>query len=326
MKYRSVKILLCVLILSTLFSFAAKHKSGKALTPVMWQDPGDIASRDLFYGPGSPDRAPREPFAFIKEDLNGTNPKFTVADGKGVKWKVKLGVEARPEIAASRLVWAAGYFTHEYYLVPRLQVRNMPRSLKRGQELVAQDGIMLNARLKRGEEDAPKVNTWNWGSNPFKHTREFNGLRIMMALLNNLDLKDANNGIYRDKTRDIYMVNDLGCSFSARVWPYNMKGNLSSYKKYPFIRKIAPKHVDVNIPTGPEVTDPLRLGWALARVSSRWFGRNIPRSDAAWLGGILAQLSPQQIQDAFRAAGFSSDEADGFINELLKRIDQLKQL
>ena len=34
---------------------------------------------------------------------------LVVRDAKGVKWSVKLGIEARPEVAASRLVWAVGY-------------------------------------------------------------------------------------------------------------------------------------------------------------------------------------------------------------------------
>ncbi len=31
---------------------------------------------------------------------------------------------------------------------------------------------------------------------PFEDTREWNGLRVMMALMNNWDLKDENNAIY----------------------------------------------------------------------------------------------------------------------------------
>ncbi len=63
-------------------------------------------------------------FKFVKEDLCGTNPKFIVADQSGVKWKIKLGAEAKPEVAAPRLVWAAGYFTPEDYYLPLLRDRN----------------------------------------------------------------------------------------------------------------------------------------------------------------------------------------------------------
>jgi hypothetical protein len=62
----------------------------------------------LFYGSGGKDLEPRGPFTFVKEDLDGSNPKFVATAENGVKWKVKLGAEARPETAASRLVWAVG--------------------------------------------------------------------------------------------------------------------------------------------------------------------------------------------------------------------------
>src|SRR3974377_1492498 len=77
-------------------------------TPALWREPADIASRDLFYGPGGKEHAPRGTFTFVEEDAAGTNPKFDVVDGDGVKWRVKLGAEARPETAASRFVWGAG--------------------------------------------------------------------------------------------------------------------------------------------------------------------------------------------------------------------------
>ena len=80
------------------------------LPAVLWRDPGDIATRNLFYGPGGAKDQPQGPYTFIKEDLDGSNPKFVVKDSNGVKWKVKLGLEARPETVATRLVWAVGYF------------------------------------------------------------------------------------------------------------------------------------------------------------------------------------------------------------------------
>ena len=67
----------------------------------------------------------------------------------GVKWRVKLGPEAQPETAATRLAWGVGYFTDEDYLVPYLRVLEMPAKLHRGQSLIAPGGYMLNARLER---------------------------------------------------------------------------------------------------------------------------------------------------------------------------------
>ena len=47
---------------------------------VVWQDPGNIASRDLYYGPGGEKHQPVGPFTFEKEDLDGSNPKFVAHD------------------------------------------------------------------------------------------------------------------------------------------------------------------------------------------------------------------------------------------------------
>ena len=94
--------------------------------PVLWRDPVDIASRNLLYGPGGKSHEPQGTFTFDKEDMQGSNPKFDVVDQDGVKWKVKLGDEARPETVASRLIWAVGYFANEDYFVPVLKVQKMP--------------------------------------------------------------------------------------------------------------------------------------------------------------------------------------------------------
>src|ERR1700693_2901653 len=63
---------------------------------VLWRDPVDIGSRNLFYGPGGEKDQPHGPFTFIEEDLHGTNPKYIVRDRDQVKWTVKLGIEGRP--------------------------------------------------------------------------------------------------------------------------------------------------------------------------------------------------------------------------------------
>jgi len=150
---------------------------------VLWRNPTDITSRNLFYGPGGKEHEPRGTFTFTKEDLDGTSPKFFVRDQDGVKWKVKLGSEARPETVASRLTWAVGYFANEDYFVEKLQVENLPPRLHRGQKFVASDGSVPNVRLKRYLKDDEKTGIWQWSQSPFTGTRELNGLRVLMALV-----------------------------------------------------------------------------------------------------------------------------------------------
>src|SRR5437763_12630252 len=86
-------------------------------TPLLWREPTDLSSRNLFYGPGGRDHQPGNTLIFEKEDLQGSSPKFAVKDEQGVKWTIKLGPEARPETVASRLVWAVGYFANEDYFL-----------------------------------------------------------------------------------------------------------------------------------------------------------------------------------------------------------------
>ena len=297
-------------------------------TPHFWSQPEDIGSRDLFYGPGGPGHQPQGPYTFVKEDLDGSNPKFVVRDRAGVKWKVKLGVEARPETAATRLLWAVGYYANEDYFLPELNVESMPARLHRGQKLVEPDGSMRNVRLKR--EDEKKAGNWEWRQDPFSGTREWNGLRVMMAVINNWDLKDSNNAVYQDSgSGSIYMISDLGASFGTdeAAWPLRKaKGNLESYSRSKFIRREDANTVDFYLPGRPRFVWLVRPGEYVRRLHLRWIGRNIPRADARWIGDLLSHLSDRQIHDAFRSAGYSAQEIDGFSKIIERRIAMLNEL
>ena len=160
---------------------------------ILWREP-DIESRNLYYGPGGKAHEPHGDLTFLKEDTTAASPKFEAVDDEGIHWKVKLGIEAKPETAASRLVWATGYFANEDYFVREVHVRNLPH-LHRGGRYVTAGGIVHDVRLKRHSPDEKKLGIWQWGSNPFHGGREWNGLRALMALINNWDLKDVNNAI-----------------------------------------------------------------------------------------------------------------------------------
>lgn len=279
-----------------------REKIGSA-PAVLWREPTDIQSRDLFYGCGSKERAPSGKLKFIGEKLNGVNPKFDVHDRQDVKWGVKLGVEAKPEVAASHLVWAAGYFTNEDYYLPELNVRGLP-PLSRGQNLIKQ-GRIYGVRMKRHNKGEKKIGYWKWNANPFAGTRELNGLKVMMELINNTDLKPEHLVIYDIRgTEQRYFVTDLGGSFGrAGAHFYNRsKGLLADYQSYPLIRKAGPEYLDF------------------------WYFKHIPRADAKWIGEILAQLSDDQIRDAFRAAGFPAEDIEGFTAKVRDKIKELTSL
>ena len=295
----------------------------------LWAAPVDISSRNLLYGPGGKKHQPGKTFTFLKEDLHGTNPKFDVRDENGVRWKAKLGVESQPETVASRLLWAVGYHADEDYFLDTLQMRGVPEHLHRGHDLVASDGTVHHLRLKRDEKDRKKVGSWSWRNGPFSGTREWNGLRVLMALIDNWDLKDENNAIYEEHGKRIYEVSDLGASFGTTgvlVSKIMAKGNLGSFETSKFITKRTPEYVDFGTPSLPSplyVFNPWQYG---RRARLRWVGRHIDRADVRWIGQLLGQLSTSQLRDAFRAAGYSQADVTAFVQALQTRIDQLKAL
>jgi hypothetical protein len=298
---------------------------------LLWKDPGDIRGKDLFNGPGGEKHRPELPLKFLKEDSHGHNSKFDAKDANGTKWKVKLGIEAQTEVVATRLLWAIGYFTNENYFVRDVQVEGLPAHLRRGQGHVISPGRLDYARLQRHLDGEKKSATWDWRHNPFVGTREFNGLRVMMALLSNWDLKTENNAIVSDRDgKEEYMVSDVGTAFGAagQRWREDeTKNNLKMYRRTKFIARVTPEYVDFNFPRYSPV---LHLIYALPSYyhqwRMRWIGHHVPRADAKWVGSLLAQLSPEQIQDAFRAAGYSPEQIAGFSQALQARIAELNKL
>lgn len=304
-----------------------KESPGKHAA-VLWRDPGDIASRNLFYGPGGKAHEPRGAFTFKEEDMAGTSPKFDVVDHDGVRWRVKMGPEARPETVASRFVWAVGYFANEDYFMPALHVEKMPR-LRRGRNLVSPGDSVHDVRLKRHVPDEKKVGAWSWAKNPFTGTREWYGLRVLMALMNNWDLKDINNSIYETRDEPIenrYLVSDLGASFGSTGLNWMLKGSPAAYCSSKWIKSVSGEFVDFNVPSGPAMNYYIDFPELAMRLNMRWLGHHIPRKDARWMGDLLARLSPAQIHDAFRAGGYSAQEVEDLSKVVERRIAELEKL
>jgi hypothetical protein len=312
-------------------------EAANRLPAVLWRDPGDIASLDLLNGEGEAKDAPdpQADYSFVKEDMNGTSPKFYARDTNGVEWLVKLGVEARPETAATRLVWAMGYFTDEDYFLPQIHVRSLPKLRRKMFGASPETGIVPSVRLKRQGKGLKNVENWNWFDNPFVGTRELNGLRALMAVINDWDLTTKNNKVYVGDNERHYLVSDLGAAFGKTGWPpshvpllpHATKAVLKDYEHSRFIRAV----------TGDAVTFEMHTTapFFIRRFKGKYFNeyrqaerleQGIPVLDAEWIGGLLARLTPGQIRDAFRAAGYQPSEVDGFAKVVEKRIAALNQL
>ncbi len=327
-----MQLLSAVFGLATLAAAQTGQPTQSRAEAVIWSDPGDVHSLNLFWGAGGEKHQPQPPVAFVEEDMHGTSPKFDVRDANGKKWKAKLGLEAKPETAASRLLWAAGYGANENYFFPQLQVTNMPANLKRGQNLAGHGGSVPQVRLQRHE--GKRIGNWNWRHNPFYGTREFNGLRVMMGLIANWDLKDDNNGIFEDEKHagpKMYEVSDVGTAFGTAGKKYSnrdSKGNIEAFRRNKLIARVHGDFIDLNFPKRPPLISLFEFEWGffLHQARMEWVGRNIPRADAKWIGARLAELSPDQIRDIFRAAGYSPDQVEAYTGAVMARIQELNSL
>lgn len=307
---------------------STRQADAASLPERIWQDPGDVASLDLLYGFGGKALAPNPAgaFTFVKEDLEGTSPKFEVADGQGVEWKVKLGPEVQSETAATRFLWAAGYFVDDDYYVAELTVKGMP-VLKRGRKFVSPGGIVHAARLELKRTAVKKIGEWDWFDNPFRGQREFNGLRVMMALLNNWDLKPINNSIYVVDGERHYVVSDVGATFGKTGNSLTRsKGVTRDYERSKFVAKATPEDVDFVMHSRPFFLTVFALKNYRFRTGMEAVTKHVPRADARWLGQRLSLLTDDQIRDGFRAGGYGAGDVEDLTRTIRARIAALAGL
>jgi hypothetical protein len=290
-------------------------------TPVLWLDPSPIASRDLYWGSGSENRAPRAPFTFISEDVSGTNPKVRVRDANDVEWSVKFAGtephknEVHAEVAATRLVWALGYLVEENYFVPQGRIEKVG-ALKRAAAVVAADGSFQRARFEREDPSMKDTeHTWSFKANPFRGTQELSGVMILSAALHHWDLKHDNTAIVQVRRQDRleawYLFSDLGSTFGKmealpRVLSGRDRWNLEAYRAEPLVDRVSDGKVYLNHDGTAEI-DP------------------VPLEHARWFASLAAQLSPDQVRRAFEAAGASAEERDGFTARFLEKLQELQQ-
>jgi hypothetical protein len=295
--------------------------------PVLWHDPGRISDLNLFYGQGGEGNQPLPPFRFESEDASGTNPKFNVLDAHETKWRVKLGDEARPEVTASRLLWAMGYYADIDY---SLDAEVQGLRLTRGAEM-ASGGHIVDARFEKKPDGQKKIGTWRWKDNPFTGTKEFNGLRVLMAVMNNWDLKDVNNGVYEDSnsSRDLFLVADVGATFGTNGLSWSKgrsKGDVDTFKRSKFITRKTDAEVDFATPAAPTPIEAANVKQYVMRRDLEWIGKRIPIADARWIGSLLRQLRHQQLVDAFRAGQFPPDEIEKYVEIVENRVKELEAL
>lgn len=268
-------------------------------TPVLWREPGDIQTRNLLLGPGGEAMKPNlSKVTYVEDRVGGYSKKYLVKDASGNEWVAKIGKEAQPDTAANRLLWAAGYETEIAYLIPRLTIEGK--------------GTFENVRLEARPKSVDRVGDWKWESNPFQGKPEFQGLKVMMVLINNWDIKESNNEILAIEGQNElrYIISDLGGSFGKTGGFFARSRNKpSDFVKADFIKSVKGDVIDFNY----------------GGKSKKLF-EGVTVNDAKWIGGYLARLSDEQIKDAFRAANYAPEDVESLSRAVRERIEILNNV
>ncbi len=268
---------------------------------VLWRAPEDIESRNLLVGAGGEAMKPdlsRVTFVEVKE--GGWSTKYRVTDGKGNEWVAKLSKEAQPETAANRLLWAIGYETEIAHLVPELVIQGK--------------GTFKNVKLEARPNEVKRDGYWLWANNPFVGKPEFQGLKIMMVLFNNWDMKDDNNAILAVKgdtnSERRFIISDLGATFGKTGGLISRSRNKpSDYVKAEFVKGVKGNVVDFNYGG--------KMGKAFEGITV---------DDSKWLASWLSRLSDEQLKDAFRSANYTPEEVNQLAAAVRSRINALTNL
>ena len=292
--------LLFTISLSSMVVSAQDEKAVAIPSDVSIWEPVDIKSRDLFRGPTSDGIVPAlEKVEFIGGQPGGNNLKFRLKDANGREWVAKIADESQAEVAATRLLWAIGYKTEIDQIVQRMNIEKL--------------GSYKNARFEARPETIKRGERWSWTSNPFIGTKEFDGLRLMMAFINNWDLKDENNILITENGKTYMVVSDLGSSFGKLADKSKSRAGRSVNKPEHFAEAGFIKSVD----NGVLVLDYRGMG--------EDYLKGIKVENARWLADLLLQLSDKQVADAFRAANYSAEDVALLAAAVKERIAQLDQ-
>jgi hypothetical protein len=303
MHQRSKRLLAAALTVLCVAAYAAAQKDtkkdGPSGTPVLWEAT-DIPSYDTLAGPLGDVKPDLSTVTFIEEEKGGFSKKYKIKDAAGRTWVAKVGDEAQSETAAVRLVSAIGYKTDMNVLVPKLTIPGQ--------------GDFTNVRLEARPDDLKRLGTWSWKDNPFKGTKEFQALKVMMAFLNNWDMKEANNVILEKDGKDYYAISDLGVSFGKTgsnglpvFWRVGRSRNSpEQYAEADFIKRVRDGKITFNFNGKNDGS----LG-------------DVTIADGRWLSELLNQLTDKQIQDAFRAANYSDADVKTLSESVRERIRAL---
>ena len=305
----------CVLSLSLLLTAACRRPTIQstlkgpptaAQIAELWVEPE--RPRDLYWGVGgralAPD--PAATYTVIEMKRGGFSRGYTVKDSQGREWSAKFPPEASTEVVASRILWGIGYHQPPVYYLREWKAAK-----------AASPNPQLPARFR---ERTPAFHglesdgTWSYYTNPFVGTRQLNGLLTVQAMLGNSDLKDLQNALYNltepvEGARRWYVARDLGQTFGRTGALDPPRGDPDVFDDTRFITGVEGGYVRFDY-----------------RGRHKALFERISPADVRWVCQRLTALTDDQLQDAFRAAGYPKATADRFIRRLEQKIAEGLQL
>jgi len=245
----------------------------------------------------------------VRPKSSGVNPGMVVTDPEGREWHVKQGLEHHSgaegpvEVVLSRVLSAIGYHQPPVYYLPSFSLRDATGVHgSPGGRFRLESAVMKN----RGD--------WSWQQNPFVGMRPYQGLLVILLMFNSSDLKNSNNTLYDvtqdGRTEQWYVVRDLGTALgdSGRFAP--TRSDPERFARNRFITGVNGEFVEFDY-----------HGFHQELIRDR-----IRPVDVEWASSLMARLSAQQWQDAFRAGGYDPETANRFIQTLRARIAQGREI
>ncbi|MEY4637371.1 MAG: hypothetical protein RJA55_3169 [Acidobacteriota bacterium] len=289
----------------------AMQPSAPVAGAVLWVEPTDLATRDVFHGPWGQENAPNsaDTFRYVETKRSGVNRGMTVKDSQGREWSVKtpfpgnLDSEAPVEVTVSRLLSAVGYPQPPVYFLPAFDLKD---------DLGTR--TLVGGRFRLTHPSLTDAGSWSWAENPFVGTPPYQGLLVMMMMLNNSDMKDRNNTLYQRRAGDLveqwYAVRDAGAALGDTTRWAPRTNHIESFERAPFIVGVNQGHVD----------------FAYKGAHRDLVDDRISPADVAWISNWLGRLSDRQWRDAFRAGGYEPAVAARFIKRLRDKVSQGRAL
>jgi len=270
----------------------------------LWQAPANVSAQNVVDGVWGRENAPdpSDTFTFVrdKKPSSGSSPGLIVTDSRGRRWHVKQGREAAPEVVVSRVLSAVGYHQPPVYFLPSFAVADGGKvRMERGGRF----RLTHDALKSRGH--------WTWEENPFVGTEPYQGLLVILVLLNSADLKNSNNTLYDLQTPNggvarWFVVRDLGTSLGeiGRFDP--TPNNPTVFERKRFIVGVRNGFVD----------------FGYHAVHASLVRERITPDDVRWASRLLSGLTDRQWHDIFRTAGYGATDAERFIRRVTQKIEE----